>query len=217
MRAWCCIIKIRICNCKKILMKYLKLKTSFLLTGILMLSGLFLIAPVVGAAATVDAAEVCGNLSPTYKKKCETYIATLNKCAATDSKCQDKAFTTYQNNVCGTSVSCMTDTTKLVPKQSLQSSGSSTTSPYPSVTGSSDVQSNPIIKWLKAAINLLAAVIGIGSVVMIIVAGIQYSAARDNPQAIQSAKQKIVNVVIALASFIFLWAFMQWLIPGGAF
>lgn len=71
--------------------------------------------------------------------------------------------------------------------------------------------------WLKTFINLFSAVIGVGAVIMIIFAGIQYSAARDNPQAIQAAKQKIYNVLIGLGAFIFLWAFMQWLIPGGAF
>lgn len=80
-----------------------------------------------------------------------------------------------------------------------------------------DVSNNPIIKWIKDGINLLSAIVGIGAIIMIIIAGLQYSAARDNPQAIQAAKTRMVNVLIGLAAFIFMYAFMQWLIPGGVF
>lgn len=80
-----------------------------------------------------------------------------------------------------------------------------------------DIQSNPIIKWLNAIVNLLAGVIGVGAILMIVWGGIQYITARDNAQAVQSAKEKIINVVIGLAAFIFLYAFLQWLIPGGIF
>ena len=79
------------------------------------------------------------------------------------------------------------------------------------------LKNNPITLWLTFFINLTAAIIGVGAVMMVIIAGLQYTAARDNPQAIQSAKQKITNVLIGLAAFIFLWAFLQWLIPGGVF
>jgi hypothetical protein len=103
---------------------------------------------------------------------------------------------------------------------------------HPTTAGSQTTTNNPspstfypentsgmsaVSSWLKTFINLFSAVIGVGAVIMIIFAGIQYSAARDNPQAIQAAKQKIYNVLIGLGAFIFLWAFMQWLIPGGAF
>jgi len=81
---------------------------------------------------------------------------------------------------------------------------------------SGDLATNPIIKWLKNFINLFAAIVGVGAVIMIIWGGLQYTSARDNPQAVQSAKMKIVNVFIGIIAFVFLYAFMQWLIPGGA-
>lgn len=83
--------------------------------------------------------------------------------------------------------------------------------------GTECLKNNPIVLWISFFINLLASVIGIGAIIMVIVAGLQYSAARDNPQAIQAAKQKMTNVLIGLAAFIFMYAFLQWLIPGGVF
>lgn len=80
-----------------------------------------------------------------------------------------------------------------------------------------DISDNPIVKWLNVIVNVLAGVVGVGAVLMVIWGGIQYITARDNAQAVQSAKEKIINVVIGLAVFIFLYALLQWLIPGGAF
>lgn len=77
------------------------------------------------------------------------------------------------------------------------------------------LKTNPIVQWLNVLINVFAGIIGIGAVVMIIVAGIQYMSARDNPQAVQSAKEKITSVVIGLVAFGLLYAFVNWLIPGG--
>ena len=82
---------------------------------------------------------------------------------------------------------------------------------------SGDINANPIVKWLNALTNLVAGVIGVGAILMIVWGGIQYITARDNAQAVQAAKEKIINVLIGLAAFIFLYAFLQWLIPGGIF
>jgi hypothetical protein len=79
------------------------------------------------------------------------------------------------------------------------------------------IQDNPIIKWLNILINLVAGIVGVGAVLMVIWAGIQYTTARDNAQAIAEAKQKIINVVIGIAAFMFLYAFLNWLVPGGVF
>ena len=78
-------------------------------------------------------------------------------------------------------------------------------------------QNNPIVQWINFFINLFSVVILVGASIMIAVAGIQYSSARDNPQGVQAAKQKIWNVLIGLLAFFFFYAFMQWLIPGGVF
>lgn len=72
-----------------------------------------------------------------------------------------------------------------------------------------------ILGFVVIALNFLAAAVGISALIMLIIAGIQYSASADNPQAVQAAKQKIYNVVIGLVTFFLLWGFLQWLIPGG--
>jgi hypothetical protein len=80
---------------------------------------------------------------------------------------------------------------------------------------SGDTRKNPIVEWIVFGINVLSALVGLGSIIMIIIAGIQYSAAGDNAQSIQSAKKKITNVLIGLAAYISFYAITNWLIPGG--
>jgi uncharacterized membrane protein YraQ (UPF0718 family) len=79
------------------------------------------------------------------------------------------------------------------------------------------VQSNKIIVDLQNIVNFLSAGVGIVIIGMIILGGIQYSAAGDNQQGVASAKQRITNAFIALAIYLFMFAFLQWLIPGGVF
>ncbi len=74
---------------------------------------------------------------------------------------------------------------------------------------------NPIMIYLRAIIRFLSAGVGLVVVGMIIVGGIQYASARDNPQAIEAARKKISNAIIGLILFIFMAAIMNFLIPGG--
>lgn len=70
---------------------------------------------------------------------------------------------------------------------------------------------------LSAIANILAAGVGVVVVVMIIVGGVQYSAAGGDPQRVAAAKTKILNAIYALIAFFLLWAFLQWVVPGGLF
>lgn len=79
------------------------------------------------------------------------------------------------------------------------------------------VVQSPIIHDLQQIINFLSAGVGIVVIGVIILGGIQYSIAGDNAQAISAARQRIFNGLIALVAFIFTFAFLNWLIPGGAF
>ncbi|HET9721603.1 MAG TPA: pilin [Candidatus Saccharimonadales bacterium] len=74
---------------------------------------------------------------------------------------------------------------------------------------------SPFDKQLNNIVNFLAAGVGIVVIAMIIVGGIQYSIAGDNQDAVGKAKTRIVNAMIALVTFIFAYAILQWLIPGG--
>lgn len=74
-----------------------------------------------------------------------------------------------------------------------------------------------ITKYLTIFINALSALVGIVVVIMIIIGGIQYAAASDDPAKLAAAKQRIANAILALIIFVFAFSFLQWLIPGGIF
>jgi len=74
-----------------------------------------------------------------------------------------------------------------------------------------------IVRYLVRFINALSGVVGLVIVSMIIVGGIQYSSAGDDPQKVSAAKTKITNALLALLVFIFMFAFLQWVVPGGIF
>ncbi len=79
------------------------------------------------------------------------------------------------------------------------------------------LQNNPLVKDLQLIVNFLSAGVGVIVTGVIIVGGNQYMAAGDNPQGVVAAKQRIYNGLLALVAFIFMFAFLQWLIPGGVF
>jgi hypothetical protein len=72
-----------------------------------------------------------------------------------------------------------------------------------------------ILKILIVVTNVLSAIAAVVIIMMIIIGGIQYSMAGPDPGKVQAAKQKIINAIIALLLFIFGFALLQWLVPGG--
>lgn len=79
------------------------------------------------------------------------------------------------------------------------------------------LKKNPIVGNLNNIIDVLAGLVGVVVVGTIILGGIQYAMAGDKAEAVSAAKQRIINGLIALVAFLFIFAFLQWLIPGGAF
>ena len=76
---------------------------------------------------------------------------------------------------------------------------------------------NPIIRNLNTIVNVLSGLVGVVVVGTIILGGIQYAMAGDKAEAVSAAKQRIINGLIALLAFLFIFAFLQWLVPGGVF
>lgn len=76
---------------------------------------------------------------------------------------------------------------------------------------------SPIVHDLQTIVDFLSALVGIVVIAVIILGGVQYSLAGDNATATGAAKTRITNGLVALAAFIFTFAFLQWLIPGGIF
>ncbi len=67
---------------------------------------------------------------------------------------------------------------------------------------------NPIIKFLAG---------GVGFVILIVVilGGIRYSASAGDPQKATAARKMILNALLALVTYLFLYAILAWILPGG--
>jgi hypothetical protein len=72
-----------------------------------------------------------------------------------------------------------------------------------------------ILDYLLTFINVLSGIVGVIVTLMIAYGGIRYSMAKDNPQEAAAAKEHIKNAVLALVIYLFMFAFLQWLVPGG--
>ena len=82
-------------------------------------------------------------------------------------------------------------------------------------TDEADPETCAGFQLVQQVLNYMAAItIPIISLV-IIVGGIQYSLAGSNPQALATAKSRLMKAAIALVTFVGLWGFLKWLIPGG--
>jgi hypothetical protein len=72
-----------------------------------------------------------------------------------------------------------------------------------------------IIAYLVVGINILSAIAGMAIVASIMIAGFQYMTARDNSGQIEAARKRIVWAITALVLFIFMYAFLNFIVPGG--
>ena len=66
-------------------------------------------------------------------------------------------------------------------------------------------------------LNILTAGIGVAAVIGIIIAAIIYSSAEDKADQVHKAKMMIWNIVLGLVLYIAMYAFLQFIIPGGIF
>lgn len=74
-----------------------------------------------------------------------------------------------------------------------------------------------ISRDIELVINTLSVGVGVVAVAMIIIGGLQYTASRSDPKAVAAAKSKITNAVIGIVVYVLIYAFLQWLVPGGLF
>ncbi len=92
---------------------------------------------------------------------------------------------------------------------------------YPSTNTAIDLgctgKGNPIMDMLFGVIRFLAAGVGVVIIGSTIFAGVQYATARDSPEAVQKAKGRIISNLMALLLYIFGYALLNFLIPGGFF
>jgi len=76
---------------------------------------------------------------------------------------------------------------------------------------------NPIVDIAFAIVRFLSFGVGLVIAASIIYAGIQYSASSGNPENSQNAKNRIINSLVGLVFYLLIFAFIQFLVPGGLF
>jgi hypothetical protein len=70
-------------------------------------------------------------------------------------------------------------------------------------------------KYINPLISLFSALVGVVVVIAVIIGGIEYSSSAGDPQRAAAARTHITNALLGLFAYIFLYAFLQFLIPGG--
>lgn len=74
---------------------------------------------------------------------------------------------------------------------------------------------NLVKKYLDPLVKLLSGLVAIFVAASIAVGGIQYSSSTGDPAKVAKAKKRIGEAVFALLAYLFMFAFLQWLVPGG--
>jgi amino acid transporter len=86
-----------------------------------------------------------------------------------------------------------------------------------SQNGSSGVSNSGIWGILLLVINILSVGVGVLAVGGIVYGAILYGTAADSSEQTKKAKEIIRNVVIGILLYVFMYAFLNYLIPGGVF
>lgn len=72
-----------------------------------------------------------------------------------------------------------------------------------------------VVNYIKPGINFLSAGVGVIITIMIVVGAIQFITSGGNPQGVADARKKIFNALLAFLTFIFIYSFLNFVIPGG--
>jgi hypothetical protein len=72
-----------------------------------------------------------------------------------------------------------------------------------------------INNYINPAIKLVSAIVGLVITASIIYGAIQYSSSGGDPQKAANAKARILKTLVALVTYIFLYSFLQFILPGG--
>lgn len=67
---------------------------------------------------------------------------------------------------------------------------------------------NPIVTLLTVSIGVIAAI-------SLVVAGIQYGSAGNDPGKVQKAKHRMGQTLLGVLAYLFLFAFLNYIVPGG--
>lgn len=70
-------------------------------------------------------------------------------------------------------------------------------------------------KYINPAIQLLAVCVGLIVVIAIIVGAVEYITSSGDPQKAANGKKRIMSALVGLIAFLLIYAFLQFIIPGG--
>jgi hypothetical protein len=74
-----------------------------------------------------------------------------------------------------------------------------------------------IDKYINPAINLLSVMFGLIIVISLISGALMYITSEGDPQKSANAKGRITKTIIALLAYAFMYGFLEFIVPGGAF
>ncbi|MBO7720698.1 hypothetical protein J6S35_03690 [Candidatus Saccharibacteria bacterium] len=80
-----------------------------------------------------------------------------------------------------------------------------------------DDNGSAIFTVLNIVLQILTYGVGIVGTFGVVISGIQYMTAKDNAGQMAAAKTRLIAIAIGLATYAVIWAFLQWLLPGGIF
>lgn len=83
----------------------------------------------------------------------------------------------------------------------------------PACSGPAD--NNLVTSYINPLVKLLTALIGVIVVISIVAGGIMYASAGGDANKVAAAKKRITNSLLALIMYLFLGAFLQYIVPGG--
>lgn len=160
--------------------------------------------------------ELCGPASSSQNIPCrERVLSSLNQCDAS-----------HQPNNVGNMTwrECRNRVIATGQRPTSSSTGESTVTSATSGNFDGDCNERPlnrvncgIVNFIWIVTDGLAVLVGIVVVMTLVIGGIEYSAAGNNPQAVVRAKKHISRALLALVAYFFVYAALQWLVPGGVF
>lgn len=80
--------------------------------------------------------------------------------------------------------------------------------------GDDEKKEDGIKEILKLIVNILLYGLGAAATLGVVIAGILYLTARDNPQQVAKAKMRLIEISIGLAAWAMLYMVLRFLIPG---
>jgi Flp pilus assembly protein TadG len=135
--------------------------------------------------------------------------------AAAAAKAQAAANTTCDSNALSGCCDAQTGCVNCNGKETAQCSDPAASGCSDGNGGVTTKQCDLVDAYLNPAIVLLSGLVGVVVVISLILGGIQYSTSGGDPQKVSAAKNRITKTIVAFVAYIFLFAFVQFLIPGG--